>query len=81
MLCVCNVIFTPERPAKQKDAGQDDPSRTLLPPGADVLLVSNKECPLLLILYMEVIINRDLVVLPRVSLCQLLNKLFVFFCR
>ena len=41
------------------------------------MLVANEEGPLLLVLNVEIVVDRDLVVLPRVSLGELLHKLLV----
>ena len=41
------------------------------------MLVSDEEGPLLLVLNVEIVVDRDLVVLPRVSLGELLHKLLV----
>ena len=43
-----------------------------------MVLVSDEESPFLLVLDVEIVVNGDLVVLPRVSLGQLLDKLLVF---
>ena len=42
-----------------------------------MVLVSDEEGPLLLVLNVEIVVDRDLVVLPRVSLGELLHKLLV----
>ena len=41
------------------------------------MLVANEEGPLLLVLNVEIVVDGDLVVLPRVSLGELLHKLLV----
>ena len=42
-----------------------------------MVLVANEEGPLLLVLNVEIVIDGDLVILPRVSLGELLHKLLV----
>lgn len=46
-----------------------------------MVLVPDKEGPLLLVLDVEIVVNGDLVVLSRVGLGQLLDKLLVFLSR
>ena len=81
--CKVNFIFEhwillPERPAKQKDAGQQESCRSLLPPGRDVAPVPDEESPLLLVFNVEIIVDGYLGILATVSLGEFLYEQFVF---